>query len=328
MTTSNQPGSGINPTNQPDLNQENREAFKNDQTLKNSPPTSGSAREDLNLPNKESHRVPDMNEAGDHPVATSAGTLGGAAAGAAIGSVGGPAGAVVGGLVGGVIGGLAGNEMAEASEPTIDTPEGVALSGSEKLQDNDDDYWRERYTQTPYYNETRSIHGDLDYDRDYRGAYRLGYENRANYNNVDFDQAEPDLHTKWEQAKGESRLTWEHAKQAVKDAWNRTTDSSEGAALSGSERLRDNDDNYWRERYTQTPYYNETRSIHGDLDYDRDYRGAYRLGYENRANYNNVDFDQAEPDLRTKWEQAKGESRLNWEQAKQAVKDAWNRATH
>lgn len=88
------------------------------------------------------------------------------------------------------------------------------------------------------------------------------------------------------------------------------------------------EDNYWRDEYHNRPYFNETRSTYGDLDYDRDYRGAYRVGYENRPMYeHDTDFDRAEPELRTKWEQLKGESRLNWEEAKFAVKDAWHRVT-
>ncbi|APX62545.1 glycine zipper domain-containing protein [Acinetobacter schindleri] len=222
MTNTNRPVSDINPASHRDLSQERTDVLRDDEALKSSPTTSGSARPDLNLPDTESHRVPDMNEAGDHPVATSAGTLGGAAAGAAIGAVGGPAGAVVGGLVGGVVGGLAGNEMAESARPTLDTPEGIALSGSENLQD-DDHYWREQHHQTPYYSESRNVYGDLDYDRDYRSAYRLGYENREYYNGKEFNEAEPDLRTKWEQVKGDSRLNWEEAKFAVKDAWHRAT---------------------------------------------------------------------------------------------------------
>lgn len=224
MTMTNRPGSDLNPDSPSDLTREQREALHHEKTLKNSPPTDESARPDLNIPNTESNRVPDMNEAGDHPVATSAGTLGGAAAGAAIGSVGGPAGAVVGGLVGGVVGGLAGNEAAEAARPTVDTPEGIALSGTENLQDDDDHYWREQYQHRPYYSEARTVYSDLDYDRDYRGAYRLGHEQRSHYDHdTDFDRAEPNLRQKWEQAKGESRLSWEQAKFAVKDAWDRIT---------------------------------------------------------------------------------------------------------
>jgi hypothetical protein len=44
------------------------------------------------ISDKESNRIPDMNEAGDHLVATSAGTLGGAAVGATLRMVGGPPG--------------------------------------------------------------------------------------------------------------------------------------------------------------------------------------------------------------------------------------------
>ena len=68
--------------------------------------------------------------------------------------------------------------------------------------------------------------------------------------------------------------------------------------------------------------------MYSDLDYDRDYRGAYQVGYENRSRYDRqTEFSHAEPELRTKWEQVKGNTRLNWEEAKFAVKDAWDRMT-
>lgn len=203
MTNTNRPVSDINPPAPTERSPERSDALNSD-SLKSSPSTDDNARPDLNLPATESHRVPDMTEAGDHLAATSAGTVGGAAVGATLGMIGGPPGAVVGGLIGGVVGGLAGNDIAQSANP-----------------EEEDHYWREQHKDRPYFHETRNTYNDLDYDRDYRGAYRLGYENRTHYN--DFNQAEPDLRTKWEQAKGESRLNWEEAKFAVKDAWHRNT---------------------------------------------------------------------------------------------------------
>jgi len=164
----------------------------------------------------ESNSVPDMNEAGDHPVGTSVGAIGGVAggaalgsiaAGAAVGSTAGPVGAVVGGLVGGIIGGVAGNELAEALNPA-----------------EEDAYWREQHHKTPYFNETRNTYNDLDYDRDYRSAYQVGYGNRAQYDrDTEFEHVEPELRSKWESTKDQSRLNWEEAKYAAKDAWHRAT---------------------------------------------------------------------------------------------------------
>jgi hypothetical protein len=163
-----------------------------------------------------SNRVPDMTEAGDHPVGTSVGAVGGVAAGAAlgaiaqgaaIGSAAGPVGAVVGGLVGGVIGGVAGNELAEALNPA-----------------EEDRYWREQHHTAPYFNEARNTYSDLDYERDYRGAYEVGYRNRALFDqDTHFEQVEPELQRQWEANKGQSRLDWEEAKYAAKDAWLRAT---------------------------------------------------------------------------------------------------------
>lgn len=151
-------------------------------------------REDLNAD-------PITGEAGSHPVGTGIGAAGGAATGAAIGAVGGPLGALVGGAVGAIVGGLAGHAAGEAIDPT-----------------HEEAYWREAHSTTPYYQ------NDLNYDRDYGSAYRLGYENRKHYDATHrFEDAEDDLRVKWEEVKGDSRLKWEDAKQASKDAWNRIT---------------------------------------------------------------------------------------------------------
>ncbi|EPL1366014.1 hypothetical protein ACVESP_19345, partial [Acinetobacter baumannii] len=78
------------------------------------------------------------------------------------------------------------------------------------------------------------------------------------------------------------------------------------------------EDNYWRENYKKMPYYTEDKN----LEYDRDYRAAYRLGYENRVDNNaEINFSEVESKLKTKWEQVKGSSRLQWEDAKFAVED-------
>ena len=168
------------------------------------------ARPDLNVPRSADPRVPDMNEGEEHLAATGAGTLGGAAVGATLGAVGGPPGALVGGAIGGIVGGLAGSDIAHKEH--VDPLE------------REDHYWRESYLQKPYYQDSRNHYPDLDYDRDYQNAYRLGYESRMRLQpETRFDDVEHDLQTQWEQFKGESRLKWEEAKFAVKDAWNRIT---------------------------------------------------------------------------------------------------------
>lgn len=162
--------------------------------------SSEKARDDLNAD-------PITGEPGAHPVGTGVGAAGGAATGAAIGAVGGPIGAIVGGAIGAVVGGIAGKGVAESINPTEEAT-----------------YWRENSANTSYYSNARSSYSDLDFERDYDAAYRVGYENRVGYDaNTRFEDVEHDLKLKWEQIKGQSRLSWEEAKFAVKDAWDRVS---------------------------------------------------------------------------------------------------------
>lgn len=82
---------------------------------------------------------------------------------------------------------------------------------------------------------------------------------------------------------------------------------------------------YWKENYNKTPYYKDALTHYPDLDYDRDYSGAYNLGYSSRRENEGRNFDEMEGSLKQKWEDTKHESRLKWEQAKHAIKDAWDR---
>ena len=101
------------------------------------------------------------------------------------------------------MGGVAGSAAGEAMDPTVE-----------------DTYWRGAHQ--PYYKSTQNTYPDLDYDRDYRHAYRVGYEDSSAYDSSKrFEDVEPDLRTKWEQSKAESRLSWDEAKYASRDAWNR-----------------------------------------------------------------------------------------------------------
>lgn len=176
----------------------------NSKPIQDTSSTNDNARPDLNSPPTNNNHVPDMNEGGEDLAAVSAGTLGGAAIGAAFGVVGGPPGAVVGGIIGGVVGGIAGNDIAQTNNQKDD-------SNSWQEEDN---YWRENYKKMPYYTGDKN----LEYDRDYRAAYRLGYENRVDNNaEINFSEVECKLKTKWEQVKGSSRLQWEEAKFAIED---------------------------------------------------------------------------------------------------------------
>lgn len=176
----------------------------NSKPLQDISSTIDNARPDLNSPPTNNNHVPDMNEGGENLVITGAGTLGGAAVGAAFGVVGGPPGAVVGGIIGGVVGAIAGNDIAQTNSQKDDSND----------WQEEDNYWRENYKKMPYYTENKN----LEYDRDYRAAYRLGYENRVHNNaEINFSEVESKLKTKWEQVKGSSRLQWEEAKFAIED---------------------------------------------------------------------------------------------------------------
>ncbi|MDC4634856.1 hypothetical protein OHV71_16850 [Acinetobacter baumannii] len=176
----------------------------NSKPLQDISSTIDNARPDLNSPPTNNNHVLDMNEGGENLVTTGAGTLGGAAVGAAFGVVGGPPGAVVGGIIGGVVGAIAGNDIAQTNNQKDDSND----------WQEEDNYWRENYKKMPYYIEDKN----LEYDRDYRAAYRLGYENRVDNNaEINFSEVESKLKTKWEQVKGSSRLQWEEAKFAVED---------------------------------------------------------------------------------------------------------------
>ncbi|MBJ9580565.1 hypothetical protein [Acinetobacter baumannii] len=176
----------------------------NSKPLQDISSTIDNARPDLNSPPTNNNHVPDMNEGGENLVATGAGTLGGTAVGAAFGVVGGPPGAVVGGIIGGVVGAIAGSDIAQTNNQKDDSND----------WQEEDNYWRENYKKMPYYTENKN----LEYDRDYRAAYRLGYENRVHNNaEINFSEVESKLKAKWEQVKGSSRLQWEEAKFAVED---------------------------------------------------------------------------------------------------------------
>ncbi|MBK8284416.1 MAG: hypothetical protein IPK97_05770 [Ahniella sp.] len=144
------------------------------------------------------NRDPITGAPGSHPVATGVGSASGAAAGVAAGTlVGGPVGAVVGGVVGAVAGGLVGKAAGESVNPT-----------------EEDTFWRARYRTEPYF-----ITGRV-YD-DYAPAYRTGYEARAALVGQTFEQAEADLHSRYDGYRGKSMLEWAQARAATRAAWDR-----------------------------------------------------------------------------------------------------------
>jgi phage tail tape-measure protein len=140
---------------------------------------------------------PLSGQAGAHPVGTGVGAaIGGAAAGAAAGTVAGPIGTIVGTIVGGVAGGLAGKSVAESYDPTVEV-----------------DYWRNEYTNRPYYDKSRSF-------EHVEPAYRAGIDAYDPTTTATFDEREAIAREQWEKYDDDT-LTWEDARPAAEDAYTR-----------------------------------------------------------------------------------------------------------
>ena len=169
---------------------------RTDTTVSNTSSTPGErVRTDKDAPDSNPDAI--TGAPGSHPVGTGVGAAAAGAAGAAIGMAAGPIGSAVGAVVGAVAGGLAGKGVAEAVNPTAE-----------------DAYWRENYRSRPYYE-----HG-TEYEQ-YAPAYTYGYTAYDQHKGRTFDEAEPELRTRWESARGKSSLEWDRAKHAVRDAWHR-----------------------------------------------------------------------------------------------------------
>jgi hypothetical protein len=132
----------------------------------------------------------------DHSIGEGTGAVAGAVTGAAVGSVAGPAGTVVGSVVGGALGAKAGDNIAEAVNPTEYSS-----------------YFQSQYRNAPYYASDREW-------SDYQPAYQYGYDTYGMYRGQRFDDIEPQLERDWNNAKGSSRLAWADAREAVRDGWH------------------------------------------------------------------------------------------------------------
>ena len=148
------------------------------------------------------NRDPISGAPGAHPVGTGLGAAGGGLAGAAVGSLAGPIGAAPGAVVGAVAGGLGGKAAAEAIDPTVH-----------------DAYWEKTYSTRPY------ASSEIEY-KEFRPAYRYGWESASRNRGKSFDELSSTLERDWEKSKSGSKLTWIKAKDAVKDAWERVTTTS------------------------------------------------------------------------------------------------------
>ncbi|MEB3356024.1 MAG: hypothetical protein VKK04_04810 [Synechococcales bacterium] len=241
--------------------------------------------------NPDANPDPITGQPGAYPVGTGVGAAGAGVAGTAIGgAVGGPVGAVIGAVVGSVAGGLLGKGVAERIDPTVE-----------------DNYWRNNYRSRNY------VEPDHDYDTDYAGAYRTGYEGYTNYGSRGtYEEAEPQLRADYEKHRGHSRLDWDRAQHATRDAWSRADNFVRGRRAH---------DDYWRSNYQSRPY------VETGYDYDH-YAPAYFMGYDGYTTYGidqGMTYEQAEPHLRSEYERRHGSSGLAWDKAKYAAQDAWNR---
>lgn len=98
----------------------------------------------------------------------------------------------------------------------------------------------------------------------------------------------------------------------------RTTDDATGTREVAEAVDPVAEDAYWRNNYPKSDYAEENRSY-------KDYRPAYKYGWEARARLGDRPYTEIEAELENGWEKAKGESKLAWTQAKRATSDAWHR---
>ena len=160
----------------------------------------------------DANRDPLSGRAGAHPVGTgigaaAGGVAAGAATGAAVGTVAGPVGTAVGAAVGAaagaIAGGLAGKAIAEKIDPTVEHG-----------------FWRNEYSNRPY------VKRGAAYE-EYSPAYQYGWEKRSRSENPSFEESEAALSRDWERERGATcKLSWSEAKPAVRDAWDRTSNTT------------------------------------------------------------------------------------------------------
>jgi hypothetical protein len=76
--------------------------------------------------------------------------------------------------------------------------------------------------------------------------------------------------------------------------------------------------NYWREAYTDQPYYSD------DYTYE-DYEPAYKSGWESYDPASPANWKEKEIAARTRWESEGGATTMTWEEARLAAEDAYGR---
>lgn len=209
--------------------------------------------------------------------------------GTGVGSAGGAAAGAAIGAIGGPIGALIGGAIGAIAGGAAGHTAGEAIdpTGEER-------YWKTQHKPDEW--------------NDYGPAYKYGWDTRTNTRDRNWDdRLEGDLRDGWEKAKGTSKLTWDKAKMATKGAWDRTDRTF---------RTYETTDRTFRDQHKTKDYFDKT------MDYDRDYRPAYRYGAYLRNENPKGSFNDNEAAKR--WDAFKGDSRLTWEKAKNAASDAWH----
>ena len=212
--------------------------------------------------------------------------------GTGLGSAGGAAAGAAIGALGGPIGFLIGGAIGAIAGGAAGHTAGEAVDPTGETE-----YWRTHHTS-----------GDFD---DYAPAYQYGWESRARHRDRQWDnRMETELAAGWDKVKGKSKLTWDKAKLATRNAWDRT---------DRTYRAFENTDSSWRDQYKTRDYFDK------NLDFERDYRPAYRYGtYLKHQNANRTWDTTSENEFSRGWDRVKGDSRLTWDRAKLAAKDAWH----
>ncbi len=82
---------------------------------------------------------------------------------------------------------------------------------------------------------------------------------------------------------------------------------------------RDTVSRYWRDRFTEEPYYAEGALF-------EDYEPAYLAGHEARLRNFAQAYEQVEAELHRDWDANRGDKSLAWSQARHAVRRAWENA--
>jgi hypothetical protein len=124
----------------------------------------------------------------------------------------------------------AGLPMAVTTEVTTDSFADVASEHrlAEFVNPTDyEDYWRNHFYGTLYY-----ASGCVW--KDYRPAYRLGYDAYFSNHGRRFDEVESEIARSWEAIRDDSHLTWSQAKHAVRDGWQFVESAVSGSSPNRS----------------------------------------------------------------------------------------------